>query len=182
MHSQVDFFLSFLAPSYILMSSYFRFFLLFKPIRMTFLPRSWPARTCPWKSCALWRVRARVQRSSHPQKSSTESMTWVWLPDLHLSAHKFQPFSPKGHAWQMVECKWGLQLYSHGNETAALTLWRNVCINHKRGNVQKPVWLYCADCNAQSRCSSCSINLSSSPNLPLCCLQTWSLVTSLTLS
>lgn len=54
----------------------------FGPIRMTFPPPWWPAPACPWKSFALWRVRVRVQRSLHPRRSSTESMTWVRLPDL----------------------------------------------------------------------------------------------------
>lgn len=64
----------------------------FLPIRMTSPPLLWPALACPWKSYALLRVRVRVQRSSHRQKSSTESMTWVRLLNLHLSTHRFFHF------------------------------------------------------------------------------------------
>lgn len=76
----------------------------FCPIRTTFPPRLWPAPACPWKSCALWRVRARVQRSSHPQRSSTESMTWVRLPDLHLSTRKSRPLVPTGNTLGRWSC------------------------------------------------------------------------------
>lgn len=83
---------------------------LFRPIRMTFPLRLWPAPACPWKSCALWRVRVRVQRSLHPQRSSTESMTWVRLPDLHLATRKFRPLLPVGNTlgrwsrWMHFKC------------------------------------------------------------------------------
>lgn len=93
-------FVCFLSISFILMSSS-SFICLF---RMTFPPRLWPAPACPWKSCALWRVRARVQRSSHPQRSSTESMTWVRLSDLHLSTRKFRPLSPMGNTLGRWSC------------------------------------------------------------------------------
>lgn len=67
----------------------------FFPIRMNSPPLWWPALVCPWKSCALLRVRVKVQKSSHPQRSWIESMTLVRLPDFPLCS-KFWPSLPKG--------------------------------------------------------------------------------------
>lgn len=102
--------ISFLSTSQMLMSSSspLASLFFFLPIRMTSHPRLWPALACPWKSCALWRVRVRVQRSSHPRKSSTESLTWVWLPDLHLSTLTLRPLSPLGNTlgrWSSLNAK-----------------------------------------------------------------------------
>lgn len=91
----------------------------FFPIRTIFPPLWWPDLVCPWKSCALSRVRVRVQKSSHPQRSWTESMTLVRLPDFTPSSQLWPSLPTGKNTCQMVPLKGVPQLYSHGDENGA---------------------------------------------------------------
>lgn len=100
----------------------------FLPTRMSFPPLWWPALVCPWKSCALLRVRVKVPRSSHPQRSSIESMTLVRLP-LFLLSSEFSPSLPRGNilarcsSWRccrsiVIEMRRGQDFYYFVSERA----------------------------------------------------------------